>query len=166
MPGKGKTARYTAIARELDIPVPFDLVEFTARLERRRSRPILLRPFTAAAGMPSGLWIGTDTADYIYYEQGTTPFHRALIVLHEMAHMLLNHRGMGGWEGFASQLAPDVHPSLVRLILGRFGYAEPEERRGPGTQHRAGKCGRHRASGDLDLRGLAGGDRASFGSFL
>ena len=34
--------------------MPFDLVELTARLERRRSRPILLRPFTAAAGMRFG----------------------------------------------------------------------------------------------------------------
>jgi len=126
--GVGRKGRHAAIVRDLDIPRPFGLAEFVARLERQRSRPILLRPFSPGPGMPCGLWIGTTEADYIYYENGTTPFHRTLIALHEIAHMLLDHRGPSAWENLARQVAPDVHPSLVQLILSRSAYSTPEER--------------------------------------
>jgi hypothetical protein len=128
MPDAGRKGRYTAIVRDLDIPRPFDLGEFATRLERHRGRPILLRPFNSGPNMPCGLWIGTAEADYIYYENGTTPFHRTLIALHEIAHMLLGHRGLPAWQNLARQVAPDVHPSLVQLILSRSAYSTPEER--------------------------------------
>jgi hypothetical protein len=123
-----RKARHAAIIRDLDIPSPFDLTEFAARLERQRNRPIRLRPVSFAAGAPCGLWIGTADADYVFYEQGTTPFHRSFIALHELAHMLLGHRGLPAWQGLARRVAPDISPALVRLMLGRSGYSSPEER--------------------------------------
>jgi hypothetical protein len=126
--GADRKRRHTAIVRDLDIPRPFGLGEFAARLERQRSRPIMLRPFSSGPGMPCGLWIGTADADYIYYEKGTTPFHITHIALHEIAHMLLGHCGLPAWQNLARQVAPDVHPSLVQLILGRSAYSTPEER--------------------------------------
>jgi hypothetical protein len=120
--------RCAAVARTLDIPVPFDLGEFAARLGRQRDRPIRLCPFTPGEGMPSGLWIGTAEADYVYYQQDTTPLHGTAIALHEIAHILLGHHGQDAWQGLARQVAPDVHPALVQLILGRCTYAAPEER--------------------------------------
>ncbi len=78
--------------------------------------------------MPCGLWIGTADADYIYYEKGTTPFHITHIALHEIAHMLLGHCGPSAWQNLARQVAPDVHPALVQLILSRSAYRTPEER--------------------------------------
>ena len=80
--GKG---RHAALVRELDIPAPFDLGEFVAGLERQRHRPIRLSPFSSGPGVPCGLWIGTAEADYIYHEQGTTPYHQTHIALHELA---------------------------------------------------------------------------------
>jgi len=59
----GARGRHAAILRELEIPVPFDLGQFVAGLERRRQRPIRLRPFTSEPGCPCGLWIGTADAD-------------------------------------------------------------------------------------------------------
>ena len=128
MPDTDRKGRYAAIVRELDIPRPFGLAEFAARLERQRNRPIRLRPFSSGQGLPCGLWIATSDADYIFAEQDTTPFHASVIALHEIAHMLLGHRGPGAWQNLARQVAPDVHPALVRLILGRSAYATAEER--------------------------------------
>jgi hypothetical protein len=74
------------------------------------------------------MWIGTDRADYVFHEQGTTPFHQTHIALHELAHMLLGHRGgTQVWEGLASLLAPEVDPQFVQLILGRSVYTTAEE---------------------------------------
>jgi hypothetical protein len=123
-----RKARHAAIIRDLDIPSPFDLAEFAARLERQRNRPIRLRPVSFTADAPCGLWIGVADADYIYYEQCTTPFHRSFIALHELAHMLLGHHGLPAWQGLARRVAPDISPALVRLMLGRSGYSSLEER--------------------------------------
>jgi hypothetical protein len=78
--------------------------------------------------MPCGLWIATAEADYIYYEQDTTPFHATAIALHDIAHMLLGHSGSAAWQNLARRLAPDVPAPLARTILGRSGYATPDER--------------------------------------
>jgi hypothetical protein len=121
--------RCAAIVRELEIPEPFDLSQFIATLVLQRQRLIFLQPFTSGPGDPCGLWIGTDEADYIYHEQGTTPWHKTHIVTHEIAHMLLDHNGgTAAWQDLARLLAPDVDPTLVRLILGRTAYSTAEER--------------------------------------
>ncbi|MDQ2875310.1 MAG: hypothetical protein M3Y33_11160 [Actinomycetota bacterium] len=121
--------RCAAIVRELEIPEPFDLGQFIATLVLRRQRLIFLQPFTSGRGDPCGLWIGTDEADYIFCEQGTTPWHKTHIVTHEIAHMLLDHSGgTAAWQNLARLLAPDVDPALARLILGRTAYSTQEER--------------------------------------
>jgi hypothetical protein len=89
---------------------------------------IRLRPFRPGADMPCGFWIGTAEADHVYYETATTPFHQTHIVMHEIAHMLLGHRGrMSTWRGAARLLAPDLDPALILLILGRGAYGATEE---------------------------------------
>jgi len=122
------TERHAAIIRDLEIPVPFDLGLFVAWLQRRRGRGIRLCPFRSGAGMPCGFWIGTAEADCIYYERATSAFHQTHIVTHEIAHMLLGHRGRTPvWQGVARVLAPDLDPELIRLILGRGAYGAREE---------------------------------------
>jgi hypothetical protein len=123
----GTTGRHAAIVRELDLPVPFDLGQFVAGLERQRERPIRLRPFMSGHGCPCGLWIGTADADYIYHEAGTTPFHATHIAVHELAHMLLGHQHTEAWEWLIGVLAPDVDQALIQLILGRGTYRTAEE---------------------------------------
>jgi hypothetical protein len=129
MRGAGGKGRHAAIVQDLDIPRPFDLGEFVARLARQRDRPIRLCPFRAAPGVPCGLWIATADADYVYHKEGTTPFHATYITMHELAHMLLGHQnGTEVWKKLVSLLAPDVNPELVQLILGRTAYSTAEER--------------------------------------
>lgn len=127
--GAGPKGRHAAIVDELDIPAPFDLAEFISGLERQRRRPIRLCPFSSGPGAPCGMWIGTANADFLYYEEGTTPYHQDHIALHEAAHMMLGHRGATEvWERLVSLLVPDVDPQLVQLIMGRSVYGSQEER--------------------------------------
>jgi len=46
--------RHAAIVRELELPVPFDLGQFVAGLERQRNRVIQLRPFSSGPGPYTG----------------------------------------------------------------------------------------------------------------
>lgn len=94
MPDAGGKRRHVAIIRELDIPVPFDLGEFTARLERQGNRPIRLCPFMSGPGAPCGAWIASAVADLCLLRARDDRLHTNLIVLHEITHMLLGHRGL------------------------------------------------------------------------
>ena len=121
----GARGRHAAIVRELEMPVPFDLDQFTAGLKRQRERPIRLRPFNSGLGCPCGLWIGTTDADYIYHEAGTTPFHATHIVVHEISHMLLGHEHTAVWEQLINLLTEvprgfrTVHPIGWTLWKGK-----------------------------------------------
>ena len=129
MPAGAAARRFAAIIAELDIPVPFDLGQFLARLMLQRNKVIYLHPFTSGPGVPCGLWIGTAETDHVFHEEGTTPWHKTHIVMHEIAHLLLDHDdGTQAWHGLARLLVPDVDPSLVRLVLGRSAYTSTEER--------------------------------------
>jgi len=119
--------QFAAIIADLDIPHPFDLERFLGWLAMRRNRMIFLHPFTSGPGMPCGLWLATAMADHIFREEGTTPWHKTHITLHEVAHMLLGHGGEESRRGLAHLLAPDVEPALAELILGRSAYTTAEE---------------------------------------
>lgn len=111
------------------VPRPFDLRQFLAQVAAQRNRTIYVHPFTSGPGIPCGLWLSTARADHIFHEQGTSPWHRTHIILHEIAHMLLGHdSGQGDGQRLADLLAPDVNPALVRLVLGRSAYGTAEER--------------------------------------
>ena len=122
--------RLDDILGDLDLPVPFELANFLARVEKLRSRPIDLRPFRAPPGGPSGVWIGARHADYVFYDQAATTLHRTHIVVHEIAHMLLGHHGIGPADrDLIRIITPDPNADLIALILGRNGlYQSPRER--------------------------------------
>jgi hypothetical protein len=120
--------RFAAIVGELDIPAPFDLGQFLAKLVLQRQRIIFLHPFTSGPGAPCGMWIGTEKADHIFHEEGTTPWHKTHIVTHEIAHMMLGHRsGTQVPHDLARLLAPDLDPALIQLVLGRTAYTTVDE---------------------------------------
>jgi hypothetical protein len=107
--------RCAAVARDLALPAPFAMDEFRMCLERRRRRVVRLLPMVMEPGAPSGVWIGTADADYLYYEEQTSPFHQAHIVLHLAGPMLL---GDGRGPAIDSRLVPDVGQQLIGLMLG------------------------------------------------
>jgi hypothetical protein len=102
-----------------------DLESFRAVLEKFRERPVYVIPFTLGAGFV-GLWLDTDTADYIFYELNTTPFHQRHIVLHEGSHILRGHGGVDIPE-LVSSLPLRLDPTMIRSLLGRSAYTEQEE---------------------------------------
>jgi hypothetical protein len=112
--------------RDIRIPQPFDLDAFCFEVATNRGRPVIRRPVPGlSAEAPCGLWIGTRTADHVFYDPGTSPLHAEHIVLHEVAHILSGHEGSGGAH---ARLFPDLDPATVRRVLGRAGYTSAQER--------------------------------------
>jgi len=108
--------------RGVRIPQPFDLDVFCREVEAQRGRPLLRRAVPGLGSYaPCGLWIGTPTADHVFYDAGTSPLHAEHIVLHELAHILSGH-------GLDAALFPDLDPELVARTLGRAAYTTVQER--------------------------------------
>lgn len=114
--------------RALDIPTPFDVGELCRRLSAARDREIRLLPAPLPPDSPCGLWVSTERADYVFYEERTTRLHRDHIVLHEIGHLLCDHEATPVLDEEASRLVlPSLDPSMVQRMLGRTHYSRVEE---------------------------------------
>ncbi|MFD8210154.1 ParH-like protein [Streptomyces sp. NPDC059695] len=149
--------RVRALSEGLELPDPFDAESFLALLAARRGRPIEVLPVAVDAGVPCGLLVTTDQADYILCTPGTSALHRQHILLHEAAHLLCGHdRSPAPETSGVRALLPGLSPDLVRRVLGRTVYAEPAEqeaellaslilhralREGPGPGREHGRAG-------------------------
>ncbi|MFH9347560.1 ParH-like protein [Kitasatospora sp. NPDC017646] len=115
------------MAEQLELPSPFDPVVLLERLAARRGRPIELLPVPARPHAPCGLLVSTLEADYILYAADTGALHQRHILVHEIAHLLLDHAGSAPLAP-AAALLPSLSPALVQRVLGRTSYDEPQER--------------------------------------
>lgn len=123
---EGLRRRCEARLRGIRVPSPFDLDAFCAEVAIRRGRPLIRQPVPGlSADAPCGLWIGTATADHVFYDPGTSPLHAEHIVLHELAHILSGH---SGGDGSLARLFPDLDPATVDRVLGRVSYTTEQER--------------------------------------
>jgi hypothetical protein len=114
--------------RALDIPTPFDVQELCRRLSAARGREIRLLPGPLPPDSPCGLWVSTDRADYVFYEQRTSRLHREHIILHEIGHLLCDHQAAPVLDEEASRLVlPNLDPAMVQRMLGRTHYSAVEE---------------------------------------
>jgi hypothetical protein len=120
--------RCAQVINGLNVPHPFDLEKFRSQLERQRDRPLRLVPIQSEPDSPCGLWVAMAEADYIFYDAATSPLHQIHIIVHEIGHLLLDHRG-AAWitDALAGALMPDLDPALIRRTLGRTVYTEIEE---------------------------------------
>ncbi|GAA1418226.1 ImmA/IrrE family metallo-endopeptidase [Streptomyces thermospinosisporus] len=121
----------TAILRDLGIQQSLSLDAIRGRVERLRERPLVLRelPEQAAVAGACGLWLGTDDADYVFYEPGTAPLHREHIILHEIGHVLCDHHRETSVDGveLTGDLLDGLRPHLVRRLMARTSYTTAEE---------------------------------------
>lgn len=116
------------IVDSLDLPDPFDVTEFIDSLAQTRGRPIELIPVSSRLDVPCGVLVTTDRADYILYATDTTPLHQQHILLHEAAHVICGHYKTAPAASAATRLLlPGLSPALVKRVLGRTAYTEPQE---------------------------------------
>ncbi|GHJ26961.1 MULTISPECIES: hypothetical protein [Streptomyces] len=122
--------RCEAAMAGLRLPRPFSVPELCRQVAERRGRPLHLHPLPAAAAAAGtcGLWLGTEAADHIFYEQRTGRLHQEHIVLHELAHILLDHHRIVPGGAGAERLLPDLDRQLVRRLMPRADYSTPQER--------------------------------------
>ncbi|HEU5471433.1 MAG TPA: hypothetical protein VFV67_12330 [Actinophytocola sp.] len=128
--------RCRRLLNQLDIRPPLDVVELCRRVGEDRGRPIRLVPHPIPVPGPFGVWITTDAADYIVYQQQTTKTHQGHIVLHELGHILAGHRADIDVEPRCPSIDPDdlrdrypdLDPDAVRRALHRTSYATEQER--------------------------------------
>ena len=115
----------------LNIPSPFSLEEFCNVLEIQRGRKIEILPLPRSVTLNGacGVWLFTDTTDFIFYEAETSPLHRMHIIAHELAHILAAEPGdEDGAILDVSDLMPLLDPSVVRQALMRADYTNPREK--------------------------------------
>ncbi|MGA2829209.1 MAG: DUF6545 domain-containing protein, partial [Streptosporangiaceae bacterium] len=104
-----------ALIRQLDPPAPFTLDGFRNRLEQHCHRTIRMISTAMPPGAPSGVWLQTDSADFLFYEEQTSAFHQAHIVASLAARILL--AGPAG-AAVSQQLVPNVDVQSQRLFPG------------------------------------------------
>ena len=110
------------------IPYPWDINQFVDRLERHRARDIDLCAIPWAVGDSCGAWQQHPDHDVIAYAENTSGFHQDHIILHEIGHMISQHRGRCVLpEDEAQRIAPDLTPTAFAHLLDR-GTSHAEER--------------------------------------
>ncbi|MET8680894.1 hypothetical protein ABZW18_25760 [Streptomyces sp. NPDC004647] len=119
--------RCRKIVDNLEISTPFDVKALCDGIGDRRGRPIRLVPMDMPVSV-SGLWLYTDSYDAIVYERRTSRVHQEHIILHEIGHLLSEHDATPTMGDEVSRLLlPNLNPQVVRAMLGRTRYTEPEE---------------------------------------
>jgi hypothetical protein len=119
--------RCEARLRDLPLPRPFGARALGEVVAVRRNRPLRILPMTGQSGV-LGLWLATDDADLVFFEQATTPPHQEHIILHELCHLLCDHYASPlPVADFAQALLPGLDPEMVRRVLQRTSYTEVEE---------------------------------------
>lgn len=110
----------------IPVPVPFDLDEFAATVARSRGRKLRILPLPGLDGSDalSGAWVATPEADLILVDADASPWHRNLIALHEISHLLCDHRAGRRWPAEVTALLDGNGHSPI----GHHAYTRAEER--------------------------------------
>lgn len=106
-----------------------DLNDLVDGVAQTRGRPVHLMAAELGPKAPSGVWLSTTTADYIAYPSDAPPTRRALIICHELAHMVLEHDlAEPDPEALAVLAAPSLDPTVAARMLRRHDFATQAER--------------------------------------
>lgn len=110
----------------LDLDLPLDVEQLCTRYGIRRGRAITLIPHPLPAGMPNGIWLAADDADYFFYQANTTKLHQDQIVIHEFGHLIAGHQMLGSVAAAALVGGPGAEDS--EEALARTCYSDERER--------------------------------------
>lgn len=115
----------------IEIPDPYAVDEICHQLAIRRGRPLHLHELPDRGGVdtPCGIVLAFDSEDHIFHVAATSERHRAQIVRHELAHLLLGHAGdnVSVVESLLSIMPESIDPSAVLTALGRTSYDSETE---------------------------------------
>ncbi|MEU8463960.1 hypothetical protein [Streptomyces sp. NPDC029003] len=115
--------QYQALIGRFRLSHPFEVDELCTAIAAERGRPLMLLPMPAVMPVGAGvcgMWVSFGTVDHVYYNVVTSRPHQTHIVLHELAHILLDHRDSTAPEhGMLEQLFPDLDPAMAARLLGR-----------------------------------------------
>lgn len=112
----------------LDVPDELTLESLKQLLEEDRGKAIVVRQVEhLGRDQVSGLWFSLPDTDLILHAKTASALHREQIILHEFAHMALNHERLMGSEDHVASLLPDLNPAMVSRALARCKrQSEPE----------------------------------------
>ncbi|MFJ8586614.1 hypothetical protein ACIRD2_18445 [Streptomyces sp. NPDC093595] len=125
-------AGYEKLISRFALPHPFRVEDLCAAVAEERGRPLRLLPMPAelagSAGV-CGMWVSFGASDLVYYTSVTSRPHQTHIILHELAHILLDHREPSVPEpAMLAQLFPDLDPAMAARLLGRGGRTKATTR--------------------------------------
>jgi hypothetical protein len=119
--------RVDDLLRHTGLPYPWDINLFLDRLERHRGRDIDLCAIAWNLGDSCGAWQQHPDHDVIAYAENTSGFHQDHIILHEVGHLISQHRGRCVLsQEDAQRIAPDLAPAALAHLLDCSG-AQAEE---------------------------------------
>ncbi|MGW2050993.1 hypothetical protein ACWCPF_38400 [Streptomyces sp. NPDC001858] len=84
-------------------------------------------PYPIEAPGPFGLWLMTDSADIVFYQQDTTRAHQDHIILHEVGHIIADHKDEQVWTP-GDDPAAGLLPGGLPRGLPRTCYDSRHER--------------------------------------
>ena len=120
--------KWRALVADLPLPDPFTVPDLVTAIAERRGRPIDIGTLPGGAtAQTCGVWFQLVDRDVILVEENTSSFHRDHIILHELGHMLCDHRGGDDAIAGLIRMLPDLSPDLVRRMLNRTAYTNDEE---------------------------------------
>ena len=107
----------------------FDLYHFIDHIQRHRRREIILVPADFDHEL-SALWVRAETADYIFFNTNRHIIHQTHSILHEIAHITLDHQCIPISDVLPPDLLVELHsdgpigrPRIVKPTL----HVTPEE---------------------------------------
>ena len=109
------------------LPINELITEISA--ERKREIVIAESDFSGIQQRLCGLWLGLAERDLIFISDDLSGVHRDHVILHELAHLLLDHQVVDTLtiEETAS-LFPSLPPALIKRMLQRSHYDSAQER--------------------------------------
>lgn len=113
-------ATVSAAVDELGLGESFSLDDLVGAMQHRRGRPLRIVELADLNDQDGicALWLETETEDLVLHAHSDSALHRQQFVLHELAHMILDH---GDDQSVATPdfLLPDIPESTRRRLLGR-----------------------------------------------
>jgi len=114
--------------QELELGDSFSFDELVSAVEHRRGRPLRIVELADLSDRDGicALWFGTDAEDLVVHTRSVSALHRQQFVLHELAHIILDHGHDDDLDG-ADQLLPDIAPATRRRLLRRQDLVTADE---------------------------------------